>query len=100
MIQAALFLGSAKVMREAYFTDLTTFVNENFPAEYTFSGQIEVDVSGADACEEWFDLTNNPYRQDERVEKYGHGRSVSVGDVVKVHNHMYVCAPQGWVELT
>ncbi len=53
-------------------------------------------------CEEIFDLTNNPYRQEERAEIYGRGRSVSVGDIVGVDNDetgvttFYVCAPSGW----
>ena len=56
-------------------------------------------------CEEIFDLTNNPYRQEEREERYGRGRSVSVGDIVGVENEktgvtkFYVCAPCGWVEV-
>ena len=48
------------------------------------------------ACEELFDLTNNPSRTAERLALYGRRRSISVGDVIKVDNVPYVCAPDGW----
>ena len=55
-------------------------------------------------AEECFDLTNNPSRQDERVEAYGRGRSVSVGDVIDLGNNTFdggqwLCAPSGWIKL-
>ena len=58
-----------------------------------------VDAEGEDAAEEVFDLTNNPSRQDERVEKYGRGRSISVGDIVEVDDINYLCTPSGWLKL-
>lgn len=48
--------------------------------------------------EEAFDLTNNPYRQDERMKKYGNGRSVSVGDIVEVEGRCFLCLSMGWEE--
>jgi hypothetical protein len=54
------------------------------------------DLKGEAAAEEMFDLTNNPYRQEEREETYGRGRSLSVGDKVQVGDEEYVCAPCGW----
>jgi hypothetical protein len=55
-------------------------------------------------AEECFDLTNNPSRQDERVQAYGRRRSVSVGDVVDLGNNLFgggqwLCAPNGWIKL-
>lgn len=50
-------------------------------------------------AEEMFDLTNNPYRQDERVKTYGNGRSVSSGDVINVNGTLFLCLPIGWHKL-
>ena len=74
---------------------------------YTFGGRIEVadmvaesDYSVVEmAADEIFDLTNNPSRQEEREMKYGRGRSMSVGDVVRVGNEMVVCMSCGWEKL-
>jgi hypothetical protein len=67
---------------------------------YTTLPHMRVKGSGKDASEEVFDLTNNPCRQDERLDKYGNGRSVSVGDIVLVDNVMFLCLQQGWQEFT
>lgn len=57
-------------------------------------------LSGQDAAEEAFDLTNNPGRQDERVAKYGsRHRSVSVGDIVETDIGKFVCCSMGWTQL-
>jgi hypothetical protein len=96
------------------FSDSIMFYGDIQSAIAKLSGQysdpivIEVDVKfsdGKSACEEIFDLTNNPCRQKEREEKYGRGRSVSVGDIVGVDDEtagvteLYVCAPCGWVKV-
>lgn len=65
-------------------------------AQYTTSAPITVPFVGQDAAEEAFDLTNNPQRQIERLEKYGRGKSVSVGDVVEVDGVNYLCESFGW----
>ena len=71
---------------------------------YTESKWFEVNGDSEDAAEEVFDLTNNPNRQDEREEKYGNGRSVSVGDVVIVNRvfgeEQWLCLSTGWIELS
>lgn len=76
----------------------------NALSEYTESKWFEVNGDSEDAAEEVFDLTNNPNRQDEREEKYGNGRSVSVGDVVIVNRvfgeEQWLCLSNGWVELS
>ena len=58
-----------------------------------------VDGDNKDAAEEVFDLTNNPGRCEERFEKYGNGRSLSVGDVVVVGEEQWVCLSFGWAEV-
>lgn len=67
--------------------------------QFTESELFVVNGDSMDAAEEAFDLTNNPYRQDEREEKYGTGRSISVGDVVVVGDEEWVCLPMGWKEV-
>ena len=54
---------------------------------------------GEDAAEEIFDLSNNPSREDERAERYGSHRSLSVGDIVSVNGIDYLCAIRCWVQL-
>ena len=69
-----------------------------FESHYKDVGAVfYTDLNGEAAAEEMFDLTNNPYRQEEREETYGNGRSLSVGDKVQVGDDEYVCAPDGWV---
>ena len=57
--------------------------------------ELDLPYDGEDACEEVFDLTNNPMRMDRRS-RYGNGRSVSVGDLVIVDGTIFVCRPTGW----
>lgn len=54
---------------------------------------------GEEAAEEMFELTNNPSRQTERYERYGNGRSLSVGDMVEVDLQRYLCDSVGWVRI-
>lgn len=63
---------------------------------YSFAYDCTIDAEGEDAAEEMFDLTNNPSRQEEREQKYGRQRSISVGDIVEVDGVDYLCAPTGW----
>ena len=55
-----------------------------------------VNGDSEDAAQEVFDLTNNPSRHDERQEKYGTGRSLSVGDIVVVGEDQWLCCSIGW----
>lgn len=71
-----------------------------------YNTMIHVDVKhlGEDACEELFELTNNPFKQECRDARYGKYRSVSVGDMCMVPHadgtsRLYACAPSGWVEV-
>lgn len=60
--------------------------------EYETASVFFTDKTGEDAAEEAFDLTNNPYRDDERVKIHGRQRSLSVGDKVLVADVEYVCS--------
>lgn len=64
--------------------------------QYQMIGKIETDLTGEAAAEEMFDLSNNPGRNDERAEKWGNYRSLSVGDIVFDGNESWVCLPMGW----
>jgi len=66
---------------------------------YEVLGSFTSDLDGLSGAREAFDLTNNPSRQDERVERYGRYRSVSVGDIVEVDGVNYFCDNFGWLEL-
>jgi hypothetical protein len=61
---------------------------------------IPCDMSAENVAEEAFDLTNNPSRQEERIKRYGNGRSVSVGDIIEVEGRFFLCASMGWKEIT
>jgi len=80
--------------------DLPT-IKENLDAGlFTSSGTFEVAGEGEEAAEEVFELTNNPYWQDEREEVYGRGRSLSSGDVVEVDGkEQWACLSFGWGKL-
>jgi hypothetical protein len=69
--------------------------------EYSATRTFSVDgFAGVNAAEEVFDLSNNPMREEERHEKYGPHRSLSVGDMVVVDGVSYVCCPFGWEEVS
>ncbi len=78
--------------------DLVSFVKTNAKA-YELTKSFHIYEAGKEAAEEAFDLTNNPARQDERLERYGDHRSVSVGDIVEVEGIDYICDHTGWVEI-
>jgi hypothetical protein len=56
-------------------------------------------LTGKDAAEEMFDLTNNPDREEERQFYYGDKRSLSSGDIVNVDGVDYLCLSMGWLQL-
>ena len=64
--------------------------------DYDLAAAVFLTQTGEDAAEEIFALTNNPSRQSDREADYGRGRSVSVGDVIKVDGVAYLCASTGW----
>ena len=88
------------VQGEFYFTKNMEALAVNYLVEghYTEYGPYEFsdEMTDEDVAEELFDLTNNPYRQEEREQVYGRGRSLSVGDIVVVNGNILLCAPTGW----
>ncbi len=67
--------------------------------DYNVMEAFHVYNSGEAAANEAFDLTNNPARQEERLERYGRFRSVSVGDIVNVDGVEYLCDSFGWSQI-
>lgn len=71
--------------------------------EFTFS--IAGRIQGEDVCETAFHLTNAPHEildehMQEIANRYHPRRSVSVGDVIEVHNEFWQCESCGWSKLT
>ena len=66
---------------------------------YRTAGEFAVEGTDEAAAEEVFDLTNNPYRQTEREQLYGRGRSLSVGDIVEADGRKWLCCSTGWQAL-
>jgi hypothetical protein len=67
--------------------------------QYRCIGTFETDKEGQHAAEEMFDLSNNPERDDERSNRWGSNRSLSVGDIVEVNDKRYVCCTVGWEQI-
>ena len=97
MTQVQILLAPSRILGEFYFRspDTVALIRE-FHHEYQVAGEFVTRYTGQDAAEEAFDLTNNPGREEEREEKYGRGRSVSVGDIVRVGTDEWVCMSTGW----
>lgn len=66
---------------------------------YQKIGALFTEKTGEEAAEEMFDLSNNPSREEERAERWGSYRSLSVGDVVHVDGDSYLCKSTGWHKL-
>ena len=66
---------------------------------YRYIGVFETELAGELAAEEMFDLSNNPGREQERSERWGDWRSLSVGDIVQVNDDSWVCGVVGWVRV-
>lgn len=95
------------LMREYYLVKFNhekklKFVEENMK-HYEMAASWTVDEDGEEAADEAFELTNAPYREDERENLYGDYRSVSTGDIVEVSNKsgvkFYLCESIGWTEI-
>ena len=70
-------------------------------AQYLILPPMEMEgiEAGINMAEEVFDLTNNPERWKERMERYGNGRSLSSGDVVRTPEGDFLCCSFGWAKL-
>ena len=88
--------------REFYTSQTLAATARRMMAEgcYEVEGTLSVDqLTGADAAEEVFDLTNNPSRTEECEERYLL-RSVTVGDILTVDGVDFLCAPIGWEKIS
>jgi hypothetical protein len=94
-------------LRRDQLFDMNTDPNEipeSTIDQYERAPAIYTDKKGEDAAEEAFDLTNNPWRQEDRV-KVGwlNRRSLSVGDIVEVidvRKERFLCCSFGWLKLS
>ena len=68
-------------------------------------GTFKTELSGERACEQAFDISNNPGRREVRELIQGRTRSLSVGEVVEVESEdddgfvtyeRYICCDMGW----
>lgn len=98
MSKVTIYLAPVDILGSFLGKDDTAPIIAALP-RYTRAGSLETELTGFDAAEEAFDLTNNPSRQEEREQKYGNGRSVSTGDIVDVDGYKYVCKSFGWTKL-
>jgi hypothetical protein len=89
-------LAPREILAHLFFSERSTNIAKANVGSYTKLKPLEVTGTGKDAAEEVFDLTNNPSREDERLEVYGTGRSLSSGDVVEVDGVNYLCKSIGW----
>ena len=71
-------------------------------------GEFYSDLSGIEACEYAYDLSNNPRMHNERKLVQGLSRTFSIGDVVEVveiakdgfeEYRYYICLDMGWREV-
>lgn len=96
----------ADLQRDAWFASSKPKLIEAYrDARYWVAARFESDKSGKDAAEDAFDMSNNPSRQYERDEIYckniiGTGlRSISVGDMVKIGDEVFLCQSFGWEKI-
>jgi hypothetical protein len=88
------------VRRLADHSDMLDFATEMMhDKQYTNVAGCDLSLSGREAAEEMFDLSNNPSRCDERRVIFGNKRSLSVGDIVQVNVRLFACFSTGWVDL-
>lgn len=99
--QVAVKIVDRRAMADFYFTQDKTakarelLNNNGYTKAVAKMAYMTLD-NAEDICEELFDLTNNPYRQNERLDVYGNGPSISVGDIIEVAGVNYLCSSFGW----
>lgn len=108
MATIRILLAPSHVMRNIYVQsrgEQANFVRENI-GRYLILPPMELGTDlvgnsfvGWSAAQEVFDLTNDPSRQGERIERYGNGRSLSMGDVVQVGEERFAYLSRGWTQL-
>ena len=102
MTTAFILFPPSYLQRDAWFaSSQPQLIAAHQDNRYSTAGMIEVgELRGEEAADECFDLTNNPGRQREREEKYGRGRSLSVGDIVRIDGRTFLCQSMGWLEIS
>jgi hypothetical protein len=99
MSKVTIYLSTQIILRDfTFFEDRTEMVRTQLP-HYTRAGSFFTELTGEEAAKEAFDLTNNPFLQEERELKCGRGRGVSTGDVIEVDGVKYLCMSVGWEKL-
>ena len=99
MAKITIKLAPSKIMSDFYLANDKVTMAKFYYNDYTVMEAFHVYKSGEAAANEAFDLTNNPARQEERLERYGRFRSVSVGDIVNVDGVEYLCDSFGWSQI-
>lgn len=96
-------LAPEEVSTEFYFSKNRIGLVRSVLDLYKAAKPFATDLDGEAAAEEAFDLTNNPFRQCDRLELYGRGRSLSIGDIVEVctdgETTEFLCDSFGWIKL-
>lgn len=99
MPKVRILLAPPEMQGKFYVRDGVAKLVSYFKERYVMLPPIECWQVGEAAAEEMFDLTNNPSRQEERLQRYGNGKSLSVGDMVLVDDVYFVCGPVSWLTL-
>lgn len=101
MSKVVIFIAPNEIRRAAYDKDMVQQATQAFMmGQYDARGTVLVtETDPMDACEEIFDLTNNPSRQAERERKYGRWSSVSVADILSVDGIKFICLSIGYHEI-
>lgn len=89
------------LLREAPFLEPHEFKELLPDYEHTQELTLEfhISVEPQDVCEELFDISNNPARNEFRNILLPHTRSISVGDIVTVEGVNYLCTFDNWVAI-
>lgn len=105
MTKVRIMLAPTEVSREVYFKRADggqqDLARENLSKYHTLPPMVfhPARSTSEDIAEEMFDLTNNPNRDDERQERYGNGRSLSIGDIVDVDGELWLCTSNNWAKI-
>lgn len=96
MTTVTAFYNPDHLIGEVYFIkSVSAWLHTNREA-YRKAFSFDTELTGEEAAEEAFDLSNNPSREFERHEVVGSQRSLSVGDLVLAGENLYFCDRMGW----
>lgn len=96
-------LAPQEVLRDYSFSKNRIGLVRSMKDFYTLCPPFFSSRDGTNAAEDAFDLSNNPYRQEERMDVIGRVRSLSTGDIVEVEVNgkftEFLCDSFGWIKL-